>query len=95
MRKYGLLERDKISALLKAGAVGDILCRFIDASGNVPSHPLNDTVISADPTMLHSARRIILASGGWEKARAVRSALRLLEPEVLITDSDVADTLLV
>ncbi len=49
------------------------------------AHPLNDRVISAEPQMLHSARRIILASGGWEKAAAVKSALLLLEPEVLIT----------
>ncbi len=94
MSTHGLLEREEISGLVKAGAVGDILCRFIDANGNVLSHPRNDMVISADPKMLHSARRIILASGGWEKAPAIKSALSLLEPEVLITDSVVADTLL-
>ena len=94
MGKYGLLERDDIATLSRAGAVGDILCRFIDASGKVLSHPLNERVISVEPQMLHSARRIILASGGWEKAAAVRSALLLLEPEVLITDFDVAETLL-
>ncbi len=94
MSTYGLLERDDIATLMRAGAVGDILCRFIDGSGKVLSHPLNDRVISAEPQMLHSARRIILASGGWEKAAAVKSALLLLEPEVLITDFDVAETLL-
>ena len=94
MSTYGLLERDEIATLVRAGAVGDILCRFIDASGKVLAHPLNDRVISAEPQMLHSARRIILASGGWEKAAAVKSALLLLEPEVLITDVDVAETLL-
>ena len=94
MSKYGLLEREDIATLGRAGAVGDILCRFIDASGKVLSHPLNDRVISVEPQVLHSARRIILASGGWEKAAAVKSALLLLEPEVLITDYDVAETLL-
>lgn len=94
MSTYGLLERDDLAALVRAGAVGDILCRFIDASGKVIAHPLNERVISAEPQMLHSARRIILASGGWEKAAAVKSALLLLEPEVLITDFDVAETLL-
>lgn len=94
MSKYGLLEREEIATLVQAGAVGDILCRFIDASGRVLSHPLNDRVISAEPQMLHGARRIILASGGWEKAQAVKAALLLLEPEVLITDFDVAETLL-
>ena len=94
MSTYGLLEREDLAALARAGAVGDILCRFIDASGQVIAHPLNERVISAEPQMLHSARRIILASGGWEKAAAVKSALLLLEPEVLITDVEVAETLL-
>ena len=94
MGKYGLLEREDIADLVRAGAVGDILCRFIDAFGKVLSHPLNERVISVEPQMLQSARRIILASGGWEKAAAIKSALLLLEPEVLITDSDVAETLL-
>ena len=94
MSKYGLLEREEITQLTKAGAVGDILCRFIDGAGHVLSHPLNERVISASPDMLHSARRIILASGGWEKSAAVKSTLLLLEPEVLITDSEVAETLL-
>jgi DNA-binding transcriptional regulator LsrR (DeoR family) len=95
MSNYDLLEREELTALMKAGAVGDVLCRFIDGYGNVLSHPINDLVISADPKMLHSARRIVLASGGWEKAPAVRSALLLLEPEVLVTDYAVAETLLV
>ena len=95
MSRYGLLERDNLAAILKAGAVGDILCRFIDDKANVLAHPLNDTVISADPKILHSARRIILASGGWEKVPVVRSALRILEPEVFVTDSAVAEALLV
>ncbi len=94
MSRYGLLERDDLASILKAGAVGDILCRFIDAKANVLVHPLNDTVISADPNILHSARRIILASGGWEKASAARAALRILKPEVFVTDSAVADALL-
>ena len=95
MSRYGLLDRDDVAGLLKAGAVGDILCRFIDGSGQVLSYPLNDLVISAAPKTLHGARRIILSSGGWEKAPAIKSALRILEPEVLITDSAVAETLLV
>lgn len=94
LSRYGVLGKDEVSTLVKAGAVGDILCRFIDAEGNVLDHPLNDRVISAEPHILRSARRIILASGGWEKAAAVRSALLLLKPAILITDVDVADTLM-
>lgn len=91
--RYNLLTQDEIASLVRAGAVGDVLCRFLDAEGRMLDHPLNDRVISVPPTMLRRARRIVLASGGWEKAAAVLAALRLLKPEVLITDEVVAETL--
>lgn len=94
LSKYGLIDKDDVASLMKMGAVGDILCRFIDAEGNVLDHPLNDRVIAAEPKMLRSARKIILASGGWEKAAAIKSGLKMLEPSVLITDTDVAESLL-
>lgn len=93
MNRYGLVDREDMATLLKAGAVGDILCRFVDADGNVLDHPLNDRVISADPQMLRSSRKIILASGGWEKTAAIKSGLKMLKPAILITDVDVAETL--
>ena len=90
---FHLLDRGEIASLERAGAIGDILCRFIDAEGKVLDHPINDRVIAADPRDLRSARRIVLASGGWSKARSVLAAIRLLKPEVLITDEHVAEKL--
>ena len=90
---FGLLERGELTSLERAGAVGDVLCRFIDAQGRVLDHPVNDRVIAADPRDLRSARRIVLASGGWSKAVSVLAAVRLLKPEVLITDQHVAERL--
>ena len=93
LTRYGLASKEELASLARAGAVGDLLCRFIDADGGLLDHPLNDRVISANPTMLRKARRIVLASGGWEKAAAVLAAIRLLKPEVLITDETVAESL--
>ncbi len=93
MVTLGLLERSELSSLERAGAVGDVLCRFIDAQGRVLDHPVNDRVMAADPRELRSARRVVLASGGWSKAASVLAAVRLLEPEVLITDEHVAERL--
>jgi DNA-binding transcriptional regulator LsrR (DeoR family) len=90
---YELLKRSEMASLQRAGAVGDILCRFIDAEGRVLDHPVNNRVIAADPRDLRSAKRLVLASGGRHKAPAVLAALRLLRPEVLITDETVAETL--
>lgn len=90
---YGLLERAELASLEAAGAVGDVLCRFIDAEGNVVDHPVNDRVVAVDPRSLRSAGELVLASGGWHKYPAVRAALRMLRPNVLITDEAVAERL--
>ncbi len=91
--RYDLLSKDDVGSLARAGAVGDILCRFIDARGRILDHPLNDRVISVDPALLRRSRRVVLSSGGWEKAAVVLAAVRLLKPEVLITDEMVAERL--
>lgn len=91
--EYFLLERDDLSTLQAAGAVGDVLCRFIDVDGNVLDHPVNERVIAVGPQDLSAARKLVLASGGWQKFDVIRGALRLLKPHVLITDELVAERL--
>ena len=91
--EYGLLTRDEIASLEHAGAVGDLLCHFIDADGNVIDHPVNDRVIAVNPTTLRGTRQIVLASGGWHKLTVIRAALRLLRPTVLIVNELVAERL--
>lgn len=91
--RYGLLSQDEIISLGRAGAIGDVLCRFIDADGAVVDHPVNDRVLAVHPSDLRSAREVVLASGGWSKLTAVRASLTLLKPAVLITDSVIAERL--
>ena len=91
--EYVLLEREEFAALQAAGAVGDVLCRFIDIDGNIIDHELNKRVIAVDPQELQGARKIVLASGGWQKYGVIRGALRLLNPHVLVTDELVAERL--
>lgn len=92
--QYGLLERADLDSLERAGAVGDVLCRFIDADGAVLDHSVNDRVLAVDPRRLSQARRTVLASGGWSKFPAIRAAIRLLNPEILVTDERTAERLL-
>ena len=91
--EYGLLTRDEIASLEAAGAVGDLLCHFIDADGNVIDHPVNERVIAVNPNSLRGTRHIVLASGGWHKLTVIRAALRLLRPTVLIVNELVAERL--
>lgn len=92
--EYGLLTRDEISSLHAAGAVGDVLCHFVDEEGNVLRHPVNDRVMSVEPSMLTTARNMVLVSGGWHKVKVVRAGLKLLRPKVLIVNERVAESLL-
>jgi DNA-binding transcriptional regulator LsrR (DeoR family) len=91
--RYGLLTKDEIVSLERAGAVGDVLCRFLDAEGRIVDHPVNDRVLAVDPRDLGTAREIVLASGGWSKLTAIRASIALLKPSVLITDTIVAERL--
>ncbi|GAD55339.1 sugar-binding transcriptional regulator [Limimaricola cinnabarinus] len=88
--QYGLLSSEEIASLERAGAVGDVLCHFVDAEGQVVDHPVNRRVLAVDPRDLRSSRRIVLASGGWQKVTIIRAALRMLSPAMLITDETVA-----
>ena len=91
--EYVLLERDELATLQAAGAVGDVLCRFIDADGNVIKHPINERVVAVDPKDLRGARKLVLASGGWQKFDVIRGALKFMKPHVLVTDELVAERL--
>ena len=91
--QYNLLEREELESLRAAGAVGDVLCRFIDAEGNVINHSINERVVAVDPRDLSGARKIVLASGGWQKYESILAAMRLLKPHVLVTDELVAERL--
>lgn len=91
---YGLLDKDEMISLQRAGAIGDVLCRFINSSGEVIDHDVNRRVVAVDPRSLRSARKIILASGGWHKIPVFRAAMELLSPHVIVTDEQIGERLL-
>ncbi len=93
LTRYMMLDRDDLASLQAAGSVGHVLCRFIDARGNVVDHPLNRRVLAVDPRDLTTAKQRVLASGGWEKYAVIRAAMALLKPHVLITDELIAERL--
>ena len=91
--EYGLLSREEIASLEAAGAVGDVLCHFVDEEGELIAHPVNDRVVAVNPIDLRTTRDVILVSGGWEKLKAITAAMKLLRPSVLIVNELVAERL--
>ncbi len=92
--RLGVISRDDLVSLTRAGAVADVLCRFIDAQGRLVDHPLNRRVVAVNPQDLRGTPKLVLASGGWRKVQALHAALALLSPSVLITDQQAAEGLL-
>ena len=92
-RDYGLLTTAELESLESAGAIGDVLCHFVDAEGTIVDHPVNRRVLAVNPMDLRGARNLVLASGGWMKLAVIRAAMKLLHPKVLIVDELVAERL--
>lgn len=81
-------------AMVKRGAVGEVLFHFFDAKGRLIDHPIQDCVMAVPTETLKVVPQRILASGGQDKAEAILGALRLLEPSVLVTDELAAAKIL-
>ena len=92
--RYGLPEGMSDKMLRKAGAVGDLMGRYLGASGKEIDHPLNRQVLSPE---LEDFRRIgcrIVASGGAHKHRILHAVAASGLVNVLITDADSARAML-
>jgi DNA-binding transcriptional regulator LsrR (DeoR family) len=92
--RQGLLPRSALASLQAAGAVGDVLCHFIDAEGKVVDHPVNRRVVAVDLDDLRRVPKIVVAAGGRRKVAAIRAALKATGAGVLITEEDAARGLL-
>ena len=91
--EYGLLTREEIASLEAAGAVGDVLCHFIDEHGHIVDHPVNERVVAVAPDALMGTRSLFLVSGGWNKLKSIWAALILLRLAVLIVNELDAELL--
>ena len=92
--REGLLPRSELASLRAAGAVGDVLCHFLDAEGRVVDHPVNRRVIAVGLEDLRRVPKIVIAAGGARKVAPIRAALAATRARVLITDEAAARALL-
>jgi len=80
--------------LIAAGAVGDILGHFVDATGALIDHPITRQVIGISPFDLKDMPNVILAAGGQHKVKIMRAALSTGIFDVLVTDQRTAEGIL-
>lgn len=80
--------------LIAAGAVGDLLGRFLDRDGAEIAHPLYQRTIGVDLETLMAIPERILAAAGPHKVDIIRAATKRGLINTLITDDVTAELLL-
>ena len=93
--RSGYLTTENISRLQEAGAVGDVVGRFIDADGNIVDRDLDHRTIGISLEKVQAAPRRILVAESAAKAPAVMSCLRRGLVSSLIVDQALAHNLVV
>lgn len=92
--RRGILPAEEAASLRAAGAVGDVLCHFVDQFGNVIDHPVNSRVMAIHPAEISRVPKVIISSGGARKAQAIRAGILATGAKMLITDVAAANALL-
>jgi DNA-binding transcriptional regulator LsrR (DeoR family) len=92
--RFGHFTEAERRALANAGAAGDVLYHFIDEHGRVVDERIDARVIAVDLDRLRRVPQRVLISGGPEKVRVLRGAIKALAPTVLVTDEVTARALL-
>jgi DNA-binding transcriptional regulator LsrR (DeoR family) len=88
--KTGVLSANDFLYLKMRGAVGDILCHFIDRQGKLITAPPEDRLVSVSLDTLKSLPNVIAVAAGKDKREALKGALNLGYLDILITNEDTA-----
>ncbi len=88
------LSSEDHASLIAAGAVCDTLCQFLNVDGETVDHPIHDRVMSVSLDTVSKAKHVILASGGKNRVKAIRAAMRRMTCNTLVTDEAAARGLL-
>lgn len=92
--RFGFGSEKERAALIKLGAVGDLLYNFYDCTGTIVDHPINQRIMSIPLEQLRNVPLRIIASGGHEKVEPILGAIKLMNCNVLITNEATARELL-
>jgi len=93
---YPQLRKNEIllSEARKRGAVGDLLGRFIDQSGNVMDIEVNKRMMSIPLSQFIDIPTRICIAAGYSKIRVIYASLRAKLINVLVSDANTCKTIL-
>lgn len=84
----------QMAEMRKLGAVGDVVLRFYNESGDLVESSLNDCVVGIDAETYRAIPRRVGVAGGQEKHQSIRAALLGGWVNILITDKATAQYLI-
>jgi deoxyribonucleoside regulator len=90
----GYLTADQINELVRKGAVGDIVGRYIDGAGNIVDPALDERTIGIGLDQLRAAKTTIAVIAGSSKHAVARAVVGSGLCSVLVTDEDTARAIL-
>ncbi len=89
-----LMPPDVLAEAVGKGAVADVMCHFLDATGASVPHPIVECVMSVGIEQVARAKHVVIACGGAWRAVALKAALRRVGCNTLVTDEGAARALL-
>lgn len=92
--RTGLPSGIEASDLTRAGAVGDVVGRFLDVEGRVVETGLNNSTVGIELEVLRRAPERVLAAAGPHKVAILNAVLQAGLATVLVTDDVTARLLL-
>lgn len=92
--KSGILSENDFLYLKMKGAVGDILCHFIDKDGNLIETGIEERLITTSLPTLRNLNNVIGVAAGDDKVDAIKAVLKGGYIDILITDESTALQLL-
>lgn len=90
----GYLTPGDVTELVRKGAVGDVVGRYIDANGNIVDPDLDERTVGLGLDELRAARTAIFVVAGEAKHPVARAVVISGLCSVIITDESTARTLL-
>lgn len=87
----GIFSKQDLLHLTMQGAVGDVLCQFLDINGNIVHSPMDERLIVTPLETLAEQENVIGVAAGPHKVNAIISALNGKFLDVLITDNETAE----
>lgn len=86
----GYLTADQVAELVRKGAVGDIVGRYIDSNGNIVDAELDGRTVGIQLEQLRHAKTSIAVISGSSKHSVARAIVGSSLCTVLVTDEDTA-----